>query len=236
MGWSIKKPFGGKKSVFNQVARVTGVGTVAATTAQTLSLKTVASSINKNSGLLTEKQLDRVGGQAQIVGASLAGGALLNSIAGAPAAVTRTNVITGQDYLYTPPRSFLSGAWQGLTKVASTGLNLAEKGAGALGILKAGGGSDQPKPQQENPTPDQPQPQQENPTSDLLSWLSKLPGHTDLAKNLPASPETSQNADAGGGPASYETASMGGKALLPLALLGIIGFVLIKKGGRPPSL
>lgn len=224
MGWSIKKPFGGKKSVFNQVARVTGAGTIAALTAQTLSLKTAASSINKNSGLLTEKQLDRVGGQAQIVGATLAGGALLNSIAGAPAAVTRTNVITGQDYLYTPSRSFLSGAWQGLTKVAGTGLNLAEKGAGILGILKSGG-APAATPRQENPTPD------------LLSWLAKLPGNTDLAENLNPAIERSAIDSAGGdGPASYETASVGGKAILPIILLAIVGFVLTKKGGGVPRI
>lgn len=116
MGWSIKKPFGGKKSIFNQVTRVTGLGTIAAVTAQTLSLKTVASSINANSGLLSQKQLTTVGGAAQIVGAAIVGGAVIGGLGTTTASTTTATGATQA----TTSASYLSKLGSGLSTIGKS--------------------------------------------------------------------------------------------------------------------
>jgi len=211
MGWSIKKPFGGKKSIFNQVAKVTGVGTIAALSAQTLGLKTAASSINENAGMLSEKKLDSWGKTGQIVGATIAGGYLLGSLAPAAQPAARYNMITNTSYTTQPSTSFITRAYQGVKAVGSWAGNLISKAAGAAALLAPksgpGGGAD--------------------PTTGAQNVL---PGYENniynpLAENENPVLESSQP----GGPAGYQDATAGGGWVLPVVVFGLAIAVLYKK-------
>lgn len=225
MGWSIKKPFGKKKSIFNQIARFTGVGTIATVAASSIAqtakwvgvkgLDKTAQQIGANAGFIKNaNSINKVGQVGRDVGLVVAGGALVNSMS-APSTVTRFNIVTGQPYQQVVAKSALSPIWTGAKAVATTVAKVAQWGAGLLPFI---------------PHASPQAPAQQNPTADTLPWVASLPGYQDMQENLPASLETSAG-DGGSGGGSLMTA--GGGAVLPIVLLAIVGFVLTRKGGVP---